>query len=494
ASLDGEATDPGVGPDQFAEDGQTDQVIESTQPDGQHVLADTTPSAQAVPPREVAETGDAAPSTKLPATDEPLAMVRYGQMNNVELFHHNLDPPPRRASYVIIRTQRGVELGQVVCTICKDPGPNRLGHLCWDRLGQMLDAPTPQLSYDRQNRILRLASPQDINEQAHLDRTGREKIAYCKQQAAEFNLKIRMVWVEHLFGGERVIFYFTAEGRVDFRELVRQLANQYRTRIEMRQIGARDEARLVADYERCGQRCCCQQFLGTLQPVSIRMAKTQKATLDPSKISGRCSRLMCCLRYEDDTYEQLRQDLPRKNTWVRTDDIVGRVIETQTLTQLVKVIDIRGLVTVIDNAAIVERDLPCPVPIDDHGFEQGAKGKDSPRPIRLQQKKQDRTSEPPAAVAESGDQPTPGRSPVASGDLKPAEGQAGQDGGEIGRQRRRRRRPKQGKDSTVQPQASADDGKDSAVQANRPKTKKRRRRRGKPNPNAKAGGESSAQT
>jgi hypothetical protein len=129
----------------------------------------------------------------------------------------------------------------------------------------------------------------------------------------------------------------------------------------MRQVGARDEARLVADYERCGRRCCCREYLKFLKPVSMKMAKTQKATLDPSKISGRCGRLMCCLRYEDQTYEELLLRLPRRNAWVRTAaGLTGRVAEVQVLTQLVRLTlpDTRALV--VANEEIVERDLPAP--------------------------------------------------------------------------------------------------------------------------------------
>ena len=128
-----------------------------------------------------------------------------------------------------------------------------------------------------------------------------------------------------------------ADGRVDFRDLVRELAHQYQTRIEMRQVGARDEARLIADFETCGRECCCKNFLKVLAPVNMRMAKVQKATLDPSKISGRCGRLKCCLRYEDVVYQELARRLPPTNTVVMTADGEGVVIESQIITQLVKV-------------------------------------------------------------------------------------------------------------------------------------------------------------
>jgi cell fate regulator YaaT (PSP1 superfamily) len=148
---------------------------------------------------------------------------------------------------------------------------------------------------------------------------------------------MKIVDAEHVFGGERIIFYFMAEGRVDFRDLVKDIAHEYQTRIEMRQIGSRDEAKLLADYETCGQECCCRRFLKALKPVNMRMAKMQKATLDPAKISGYCGRLKCCLRYEDKTYTELKQNLPRKNTMVRTKHGQGKVLDSQILTQLVLV-------------------------------------------------------------------------------------------------------------------------------------------------------------
>ena len=156
------------------------------------------------------------------------------------------------------------------------------------------------------------------------------------------NLDMKVVAAEHLFGGERIIYYFLADGRVDFRELVKRIAREYQTRIEMRQIGSRDEAKLVGDYETCGMECCCKKYLKILKPVNMRMAKLQKATLDPSKISGHCGRLKCCLRYEDETYQHLRQNLPKKNSRVSTPQGEGRVVDAQVLTQLVIVQDDNG--------------------------------------------------------------------------------------------------------------------------------------------------------
>jgi cell fate regulator YaaT (PSP1 superfamily) len=218
----------------------------------------------------------------------------------------------------------------------------------------------PEYPFIRNGRVLRLANTQDLIDYRHLENSAREEVTYCRQEIRALNLPMKLVTVEHLLGGERIIFYFASESRVDFRELVRRLAWQYRTRIEMRQVGARDEARLVGDLERCGRPCCCQRFLKDLKPVSMRMAKTQKATLDPSKISGRCGRLMCCLRYEDPGYEELRRKLPRKNTFVRTANVVGRVVDSQILTQLVRLALPDNTQVVVANEEILERDLPTP--------------------------------------------------------------------------------------------------------------------------------------
>ncbi|MCJ7728941.1 MAG: hypothetical protein MUO27_03555 [Sedimentisphaerales bacterium] len=158
---------------------------------------------------------------------------------------------------------------------------------------------------------------------------------------------MKIVDAENIFGGERIIFYFMADGRVDFRELVKKLANEYQSRIEMRQVGSRDEAKLLGDVESCGQQCCCQLFLKALKPVNMRMAKMQKATLDPSKISGYCGRLKCCLRYEDQTYTELKKRLPRKNTRVKTPHGEGKVVDTQILTQLVIIEDENGTKTAV---------------------------------------------------------------------------------------------------------------------------------------------------
>ena len=156
-------------------------------------------------------------------------------------------------------------------------------------------------------QILREMTAEDRHELTRMQQQAREESKVCQEHMDRLGLKMQLVDVEHIFGGERIVIYYLAENRVDFRELVKALAGEFQTRIEMRQIGVRDEAKLLADYGDCGCAVCCNTHLVQMPPVSMRMAKLQKATLDPTKISGRCGRLKCCLRYEYETYEQMQR-------------------------------------------------------------------------------------------------------------------------------------------------------------------------------------------
>src|SRR5205085_12563652 len=165
----------------------------------------------------------------------------------------------------------------------------------------------------------------------------RREFETCRQFIEREKLDMKLVDIEHLFGGERVVVYYLAENRVDFRELVRQLAAEFQTRVEMRQIGVRDEAKLLADYGDCGKPVCCNTHLSEMPPVSMKMAKVQKATRDPTKISGRCGRLKCCLRYEYDTYEELQKQLPPLGAGIVTSQGRGRVLAHEILASQVLV-------------------------------------------------------------------------------------------------------------------------------------------------------------
>ncbi|MHC4159831.1 MAG: PSP1 domain-containing protein [Planctomycetota bacterium] len=265
-------------------------------------------------------------------------LVSYGRMSTLGFFEHRETKIPKVPNRVIVKTDRGLELGELVGPFC----PYKAGQFKFNQqqIKEYFHCSDIDLSVKPVGKFIRYATPDDISEERHLRKIAKEEIKSCKQFVEELNLPMKIVDAEHIFGGERIIFYFMSDGRVDFRELVKKIAHEYQTRIEMRQIGSRDEAKLLGDYESCGQECCCIRFLKALKPVNMRMAKMQKATLDPSKISGYCGRLKCCLRYEDKTYTELKKNLPKKNTKVKTKHGEGKVVDAQILTQLV-VVEVR---------------------------------------------------------------------------------------------------------------------------------------------------------
>lgn len=266
-------------------------------------------------------------------------LVRYGKMGYMGWFEHNEHNIPKTAARVVIKTDRGLEIGDIVGSHCY-----RGGHFksTPQQVADYFPKRTKDYPITKGGTFVRFAEPNDLMEEKHLEVSAKEEFRCCEKIAKELELPMKIIDSEHLFGGERIIVYFSSEGRIDFRELVKRLAREYQTRIELRQVGARDEARLIADYESCGQECCCKRFLKILEPVNMRMAKIQKATLDPSKISGHCGRLKCCLRYEDEIYRVLKQNLPKKNTMVQTPKGHGKVVNTQILTQLIVVQDDQG--------------------------------------------------------------------------------------------------------------------------------------------------------
>ncbi len=262
-------------------------------------------------------------------------LVRYGRMDTLGWFEHKETQIPRSPRRVVIKTDRGLELGQLTGQLC----PYRGGQfrLNQEQVKKYFEDSEVDCLCEVAGKFVRYATSEDISEERHLEKIANDEMEYCRQLIKELDLPMKIVDAEHVFGGERIIFYFMADSRVDFRQLVRKLAHEHQTRIEMRQIGPRDEAKLLADIESCGQECCCKRFLKTLKPVNMRMAKMQKATLDPAKISGYCGRLKCCLRYEDKTYTELKERLPKKNTKVKTARGEGKVVDTHILTQLVVV-------------------------------------------------------------------------------------------------------------------------------------------------------------
>lgn len=245
------------------------------------------------------------------------AIVRYGAMAHVRNFRAQFGGL-RVGDKCIVRTDRGVEAGVILTSVEPCDTTDEPNGLAGEILRRMTGDDAKKL-----NTIQEVEEPKEFE--------------FCKKRIQERDLPMNLASVEHLFGETKVIFYFLAAGRVDFRELVKDLAQEYHTRIEMRQIGVRDEARLLADFEHCGRELCCKTFIKNLEPVTMKMAKNQKATLDPSKISGRCGRLMCCLRFEDETYEELKLNLPRRGTRVSTPEGEGEVVGQDILTQLVRV-------------------------------------------------------------------------------------------------------------------------------------------------------------
>jgi cell fate regulator YaaT (PSP1 superfamily) len=237
-------------------------------------------------------------------------IVRHGAMRFLGEFEPG-DGVFARGHEVVVRTERGLEVGEVLCPATP-------------RAVEMLAEPT-------KGRILRVLTPEDRATRDRLPQIEEEELEACCKFVGQRKLQMELVDVEHLFGGERIVFYFLAEKRVDFRELVKDLARTYQTRIEMRQIGVRDEAKLLADYGDCGKPVCCNTHMSVMPPVSMRMAKLQKSTLDPSKISGRCGRLKCCLRFEQDVYEEFQQELPAVGARILTLKGKGKVLAQEVL-------------------------------------------------------------------------------------------------------------------------------------------------------------------
>lgn len=186
-------------------------------------------------------------------------------------------------------------------------------------------------------RIVRPANENDLRVVRENRAKEQKAFSICEEKIRAHNLDMKLVDVEYTFDGGKILFYFTADGRVDFRELVKDLAGVFRTRIELRQIGVRDESKMVGGFGMCGRPFCCSTFLGDFQPVSIKMAKEQGLSLNPVKISGTCGRLMCCLKYEQEAYEHLLRHTPKVGAIVETREGRGTVVENNLLTGMLKI-------------------------------------------------------------------------------------------------------------------------------------------------------------
>jgi cell fate regulator YaaT (PSP1 superfamily) len=238
-------------------------------------------------------------------------VIRYGKMRFLGEYAGPLDEDYPRGRRVVVRSDRGIELGEVLCPTSS-------------RTARFLENPV-------RGEILRPATEDDLAQAEAMGAAQQEAFDTCQELIARRRLQMDLVDVEIILGRERIVFYYLAEKRVDFRELVKDLARALRTRIEMRQIGVRDEAKLMADYGDCGKPVCCNTHLTAMPPVSMKMAKLQKTTLDPAKISGRCGRLKCCLRYEFDTYQELEKQLPPVGSQVVTPKGRGKVVAQEIL-------------------------------------------------------------------------------------------------------------------------------------------------------------------
>ncbi len=243
--------------------------------------------------------------------------VRFRTTGRVYYFDPS-DYEVEQGDKVIVETARGVECGSVVFGRREVPDEEVVQPL---------------------REIIRVATPADEVTAKRNREKEKEALVICAEKVAKHNLEMKLIDCEYTFDGKKVLFYFTADGRVDFRELVKDLASVFRTRIELRQIGVRDETKLLGGIGICGREVCCHAHLTDFIPVSVRMAKEQNLSLNPTKISGNCGRLMCCLKYEEDAYEYLNSRLPGMGDKVRTKDgLTGEVVSLNVLKQLVKVV------------------------------------------------------------------------------------------------------------------------------------------------------------
>lgn len=243
--------------------------------------------------------------------------VRFRTAGKIYFFDP-LEFEIKRGDHVIVETARGVEYGTVVCD------PKEVEE---DQVIQPLKP------------VLRVATAKDDEQEKNNKEKEREAFKVCLEKIRKHELDMKLIDAEYTFDNNKVLFYFTADGRIDFRELVKDLAAVFKTRIELRQIGVRDETKILGGIGSCGRQLCCHSHLSEFVPVSIKMAKEQNLSLNPTKISGVCGRLMCCLKHEEETYEELNRNLPNVGDFVNcSDGVKGEVHSINVLRQLVKVI------------------------------------------------------------------------------------------------------------------------------------------------------------
>ena len=240
--------------------------------------------------------------------------VRFKKAGKIYYFGPN-DLDIKKGDFVVVETARGIEFGECVIGLKQIPDEEIIAPL---------------------KNVIRVATTEDIDKHKQNKVKEKDALEICMKKIEEHKLNMKLIDVEYTFDNNKVIFYFTADGRVDFRELVKDLATIFKTRIELRQIGVRDEAKMLGGLGPCGRTLCCSTFLGDFASVSIKMAKEQNLSLNPTKISGICGRLMCCLNYEQSTYEDIRKRLPKSGSIVKVGDIKGEVISNNTVKESVK--------------------------------------------------------------------------------------------------------------------------------------------------------------
>lgn len=244
--------------------------------------------------------------------------VRFRQAGKIYYFDPGENEDIKRDDHVIVETAKGVEYGTVVLPPTEMPAEKIIAPL---------------------KGIIRIATPQDEESERKNRKKEEEAFEICLGKIAKHNLDMKLISAEYTFDKNKLLFYFTADGRIDFRELVKDLASVFRTRIELRQIGVRDETKLRGGIGICGRSLCCHTYLSEFAPVSIKMAKEQNLSLNPTKISGVCGRLMCCLKNEEEAYEELNSHLPNVGSRVKTPEgLSGEVQSVSVLKQRVKVI------------------------------------------------------------------------------------------------------------------------------------------------------------
>lgn len=244
-----------------------------------------------------------------------VAGVRFKKAGKIYYFDpDNLQV--EKGTNVIVETARGMEFGMVTSGIKEVPESEIVPPL---------------------KKIVRIADENDAAQHKENIRKKQRALELCQEKVTKHNLSMKLIDVEYTFDNSKIIFYFTADGRVDFRELVKDLAGVFKMRIELRQIGVRDEAKMVGGIGTCGKGLCCHTWLPEFEPVSIKMAKVQNLSLNPTKISGICGRLMCCLKYENDIYYELRKGMPEQGERIKTEDGIGIVFDTNILENKIKV-------------------------------------------------------------------------------------------------------------------------------------------------------------